>query len=343
MREYDKKTLKIAERIFEKGDEILEQRQKKAAKIRHISYAVSGLCAVLIVCFGVWKILPSINKPDNSFDDSDTVITTEAPTDTVTTAAATTETTTAEKTANVVTTIKTTAESTETAAAVTARISVNGITPVRTTTVNNTVTRRTTAKATAKITHTTFYTHTTVNQVSSTTAWSGEEIAHITTSGVNEIIEVPVTAVTTTVADIPVGPVTTKKTSANVTIISTVSTRVTEEPVIKPVTTSTSVMPTDINSLFKLYPVSVSLDNVRYDKGTAESNPTSAVEIKIGDFIRKARVTIYITNKNKIVQTMEVYEIKGRSSEQAVAVRLTDTDEYYILRNLSYKKEDDGL
>ncbi|SEH62408.1 hypothetical protein SAMN02910265_01826 [Ruminococcus flavefaciens] len=343
MREYDKKTLKIAERIFEKGDEILEQRQKKAAKIRHISYAVSGLCAVLIVCFGVWKILPSINKPDGSFKDTGTVITTEAATDTVTTAFTTTENTTVTEAANAVATIKTTAESTETAAAVTVRTSANGITPVRTTTVNNTVTRRTTAKATAKITHTTVYTHTTVNQVSSTTAWSGEEIAHMTTSRVNERLEEWWTTVKTTIADIPVGPVTTKKTSANVTIISTVSTRVTEEPVIKPVTTSTSVMPTDINSLFKLYPVSVSLDNVRYDKGTAESNPTSAVEIKIGDFIRKARVTIYITNKNKIVQTMEVYEIKGRSSEQAVAVRLTDTDEYFEFRNYNYRKEDDGL
>ena len=112
MRKYDKMTLKVAERIFENGDKLLEQRKKRAAKIRHISYAVSGLCAVLIVCFGVWKILPSINKPDGSFKDTGTVITTEAPTDTVTTAAATTETTTAEKTANVVTTIKTTAEST---------------------------------------------------------------------------------------------------------------------------------------------------------------------------------------------------------------------------------------
>ena len=245
--------------------------------------------------------------------------------------------------ANVVTTIKTTAKSTETAAAVTARTSVHGTTPVRTNAVNNTVTRRTTAKATAKITHTTVYSNTTeVPTATSTTSLSGEEIAHMITSGVNESLEDGWTTVKTTIADIPVGPVTTKKTSANVTIISTISTRVTEEPVIKPVTTSTSVMPTDINSLFKLYPVSVSLDNVRYDKGTAESNPTSAVEIKIGDFIRKARVTIYITKKNKIVQTMEVYEIKGRSSEHAVAVRLSDTDEYFEFRNYNYRKEDDG-
>ena len=45
MRKYDKMTLKVAERIFENGDKILEQRKKRAAKIRHISYAVSGLCA----------------------------------------------------------------------------------------------------------------------------------------------------------------------------------------------------------------------------------------------------------------------------------------------------------
>ena len=56
MREYDKMTLKIADRIFENGDKILEQRQKKAAKIRHITYAASGMCAVLIVCIGAWKL-----------------------------------------------------------------------------------------------------------------------------------------------------------------------------------------------------------------------------------------------------------------------------------------------
>ena len=75
MREYDKMTLKIADRIFENGDRILEQRREKAAKIRHITYVASGMCAVLIVCFGAWKLFPSL-KPDNNFKDVDIIITT---------------------------------------------------------------------------------------------------------------------------------------------------------------------------------------------------------------------------------------------------------------------------
>ena len=352
MREYDKMTLKVAERIFEKGDEILEQRQKKAAKIRHISYAVSGLCAVLIVCFGVWKILPSLKKPDNSFNGSNIVITTEASTATETTASVTTEVTTVEKTANTVTTIKTTAKSMETAAAVTIRTTANGTSPVITTAVNSTVTHRTTAKATAKILHTTVYTHTTANAVTSTTAWSGEEIAHMTTSGVSEIIECPVTAVTTTVAGQEGSPVTIPRMTEMVTPVSTVNTqatpvntRVTAEIVVRPVTTTTSVdVFSDISAAFKSYPVSVSLDNKRYDKYAAESANTSNVvgSESIGEFIRSARVTFFITNKNKIVRSMDVYEVKNISPEQAIAVKLPDTDEYYILRNLNYKKEDDS-
>ncbi|WP_028518969.1 hypothetical protein [Ruminococcus flavefaciens] len=351
MREYDKMTLKVAERIFEKGDGILEQRQKKAAKIRHISYAVSGLCAVLIVCFGVWKILPSMKKPDNSFNDSNIVITTEAPTAAKITEAVTNEITTAEKTANAITTVKTTAKSTETAAVI-VRTSANAAAPAGTTAVNNTVTRRTTAKATAKITHTTVYTHTTANAVTSTTVWSGEEIAHITTSGVNEIIEVPVTAVTTTVAGQEGSPVTISRTTEKIapttpenTQATPVNTRLTAEPVIRPVTTTTSVdIYSDIRGAFKTYPVSVSLDNIRYDRQVNESYPPSSDigSDLIGGFIRKARVTIYITQKNKIVQTMEVYEVSGRSIEQAVAVRLTDTDEYYLFQNFDYKKEADS-
>ena len=66
MRKYDKMTLKVAERIFENVDKILEQRKKRAAKIRHISYAVSGLCAAVIVCVGVWHFSSSMKMPNDN-------------------------------------------------------------------------------------------------------------------------------------------------------------------------------------------------------------------------------------------------------------------------------------
>ena len=55
MREYDEITLKIAERIFEKGDEIIEERRKRSAMIKKLSLSVSGLCAAVIAGFVVWN------------------------------------------------------------------------------------------------------------------------------------------------------------------------------------------------------------------------------------------------------------------------------------------------
>ena len=48
MREYDEITLKIAERIFEKGDVILEQRKKRSTMIKRLTFSVSGMCAAAI-------------------------------------------------------------------------------------------------------------------------------------------------------------------------------------------------------------------------------------------------------------------------------------------------------
>ncbi|MDE6102604.1 MAG: hypothetical protein K2F73_06480, partial [Ruminococcus sp.] len=50
MRSYDD----ISERVFRKGDKILEKRRKRTAVIKKISFSVSGICAVILVGFGVW-------------------------------------------------------------------------------------------------------------------------------------------------------------------------------------------------------------------------------------------------------------------------------------------------
>lgn len=91
MRKYDKMTLKVAERIFEKGDKLIELRKKRAAKIRHISYAVSGLCAAVIVCVGVWHFSLSQKMPNDGFIHSDFISVTEPTTNTVTNRTVTTQ------------------------------------------------------------------------------------------------------------------------------------------------------------------------------------------------------------------------------------------------------------
>lgn len=45
----------IAERVFRKGDAILDKKRRKTAIIKRTSFAVSGLCAVVITGFGLWN------------------------------------------------------------------------------------------------------------------------------------------------------------------------------------------------------------------------------------------------------------------------------------------------
>lgn len=75
----------IAERVFRKGDEILQKRQRRTAIIKKTSFAVSGLCAAVLICFGVWKnndIKEAVSRlPENSHiiteNDSPAVTTTD--------------------------------------------------------------------------------------------------------------------------------------------------------------------------------------------------------------------------------------------------------------------------
>lgn len=61
----------IAERVFRKGDAILERKHRKAVMIKKISCAVSGACAVILVGFGIWKN----DSLKNAFDFDDGFIT----------------------------------------------------------------------------------------------------------------------------------------------------------------------------------------------------------------------------------------------------------------------------
>lgn len=66
----------IAERVFQKGDEILRRKQKRIALIRKNTLIVSEICAAVIVCVGVWKmkdmkIFPHIDSPDNIVTESE--------------------------------------------------------------------------------------------------------------------------------------------------------------------------------------------------------------------------------------------------------------------------------
>lgn len=74
----------IAERVFEKGDEILKARQKRAALIKKTSFVLSEICAVVLICFSVWKIgdmeiTPDCNFPDKIITESESTADFSAP------------------------------------------------------------------------------------------------------------------------------------------------------------------------------------------------------------------------------------------------------------------------
>lgn len=55
MSSYDDMTQKIAERVFKRGDALLERKRNRTAYIKRISFSVSGICALLIIGLGIWR------------------------------------------------------------------------------------------------------------------------------------------------------------------------------------------------------------------------------------------------------------------------------------------------
>lgn len=69
MRKYEE----ISERIMQRGDEIIESRKNRAVRIKHISYAVSGICAALIVGVGIHHV-SALQKPDSYMNGTDPLV-----------------------------------------------------------------------------------------------------------------------------------------------------------------------------------------------------------------------------------------------------------------------------
>lgn len=84
MRSYEE----ISERIMRRGDEITEARRARAVKIKHTSYAVSGMCAAVIAGVGIWRVASSKDPRGDEFNGSSIITDTEPAT--VSTASSTT-------------------------------------------------------------------------------------------------------------------------------------------------------------------------------------------------------------------------------------------------------------
>ena len=296
MRKYDKMTLKVAERIFENGDKILEQRKKRAAKIRHISYAISGLCAAVIVCVGVWHFSSSMKMPNENFHGSEIISATEP---------AATETNTSNVIEHTTTQTAIITTKTETATQTTATTS--------NATRTEAVLQTTKVPQTTKVLQTTVHIQTTADNVQTTSATNVSEVTVTTTECAAEVKQ-PVTS--TQLVTYPISATATVSTS-NVTTI------------------------TNLNSFFMDSTATLVIndndDPIFYEKQN---------EIISRDLIN-GFIFVYNVQVKKADETLPtdynlpVFRIAGVSEEEAVAVRTPDTYEYYLFRNMDYKKEDD--
>ncbi len=312
MKKYDDITMKIAERVFEKGDDILEQRKKRAAKIRHISYAVSGLCAALIVCVGAWHFSSSMKKPDEVFHGSDLITGTETTTD-ITTA----ESIKTSSTETIVTTTKSTIQTT-----VNTSTTMKGAeTTAVTTTTKNNAPLTTNAAQTTKI------------RVSSTTA-AENEVTITATSPVTAITSISFESRTTTPNAIITSTATTQNVDVKVTIAQTTTNVVT--------TTYPAAVTRpsfDSREVFLSSTVTITMtknnNSVTYEKeNTLISNDRIGKRL----FGNVMKVSSFEHGLNYI--HTEAFEIADIDIYEAIAVNLPDTDEYYLFRNMDYKKED---
>ena len=290
MRKYDKMTLKVAERIFENGDKILEQRQKRVAKIRHISYAISGLCAAVIVCVGVWHFSSSMKMPNENFHGSEIISATEP---------AATET----NTSNVI-------EHTTTQTAI---ITTKTETATQTTATTSNATRTEAVLQTTKVLQTTVHIQTTADNVQTTSATNVSEVTVTTAEGAANVTQ---TVKSTQLVTYPNSATATVSTS-NVTTI------------------------TNLNSFFMDSTATLVIndnnDPIFYEKRN---------EIISKDLIEGFIFAYYvqITKPDEVIPTeykLPVFRISDVSEDEAVAVRTPDTYEYYLFRNMDYKKEDD--
>ena len=160
MKEYDEITLKIAERVIQRSNEIVSRRKRKALKLKQISFAVSSLCAVALIGLGIWHMTDLKSLFNNHKSETDiieeiqqsTAITTTAITsafkETETTKSAVSETVTSTHTTENVTALTTQTEKQTTASDIQTQTTTISYTQTNSTTAVTSVTAESTSQTT---------------------------------------------------------------------------------------------------------------------------------------------------------------------------------------------------
>ena len=300
MMDYDK----IYERVVRRGDEILEQRRKKAVKIRQTSYAVSGLCAAVITGVGIWRMTDLKKIPDNHFSEVK-VIEDSTTTNSAITTAATESATTYPSTTKKTSTSKT----------------------------SGTVTSSLTSVSKNQTTKTTASTAISVNNSVNTTISVSDNSAETETNTNNSTVQTNTTLKQTNTATAQ--PDTTIPTTTIAMSVTTVPTNVTPPPG----SGSDNFNYPFVYPLITLTPPDES-PGILTKNRVFSSRLTTIDPDKIGSLIEKVNVKgrWYDGEEYKDVATdAELYEIKGCSPYAVAAVKFEGNDEYYYYFNKQYQ------
>lgn len=315
----------MAEIVTKEVDAILERKRIRAMRIKRVSLTASGLCAAVLVCFGVWKLRPSLENKNN-FDDTNIVITTVTTAETtVTTIQTTPPLTTAVKTETTASSAKTTSISTKAAETKTTAAKATAAVPIRTT-----IPYRTTSlPVTTKKATTTTAALTTVSPPVSTTATAAQTSTtgkvHVTTvsptTGVFVVTTAPVTSAPFDVTTAPVTSTTTPRGGIN-------------DP------------PSNKNTMTEIFLASTATIEIKKN-GTYvdyEKHNTLIENERIGDFISLVSLKMIHPDGTRQIISMGVYTIKDVDMEEAVALRLVNeysfTEGYYLFTDPNYQKND---
>lgn len=313
MKSYDD----ISNRIMKRGDEILEQRKVKATRIRQTTYAVSGLCAAVLVCFSIWKLRPAIQDP-KGFENTDVMITTATTTEnTVTTTNTSPLSSTTTETKKTTSIQKATATTVSTSANITTQKATAAV-PIITTSAY-----RTTALpvSTRKITTTKAVSTTTAPPIDVTTKTAlpttSTGMSHATTvsptTGAFVVTTAPVTSAPSDITTPPggiTGPPPASNTMTEIFLASTATVEIKK------------------NGTY-----------VDYVKHNTLIEPE-----KIGDFISVIPIKMVHPDGTRQIMSMGVYKVTDVDMEEAVAVRLMNeysfTEGYYLFTDPNYKEND---
>lgn len=301
----------MAEIVTKEVDAILERKRIRAMRIKRVSLTASGLCAAVLVSFGVWKLRPSLENKNN-FDDTNIVITTVTTAETTeTTTQTTSRFTTAAKTEKTTSSAKTTVTTANTSKAASTAKTTAAL-PIRTTAHRTSSIPVTTKKAT-----TTTAALTTVSLPVSTT----ETAAQTSTTGK---VHATTLSPTTVVFDVTTAPVTSTTTPPG---------GITDPPPNK-------------NTMTEIFLASTATVEIKKN-GTYvdyEKHNTLIEPENIGDFISLVSLKMVHPDGTRQIMSMGVYTIKDVDMEEAVALRLVNeysfTEGYYLFTDPNYKKND---